>query len=327
MNKILISAFLFFICTQILISQETKPTILILDVVSIDVEESQSKIIQNYIFDQVHRSGGYVLVERSQLEKAFEEMELSMSGAVDDETAVEIGKITGAEYILLSSLAFSDGKYHISMRVVSVATTKITNTSVKSAQSFSNVDKLVEETVSYLLGAGLEKKPVDHYFTLDIGFSLGFPLDPVADVLRMAYVPKAEISYNFGFPWGALSGGLLIGSTLTSTLEDTIVAYNLYSVLVAGSIGYRTNFNSPFFLRMKTSPGAAFSFLIYPESETGGDPKTFSKISFSIMSEIGAGFSINSTYSVYAFGSFIYTMFNADDYIAVSPGIGLTFRF
>ncbi len=44
------------------------------------------------------------------LEKAVEEMELLMIGIVDEETAVQIGRFTGAQYILLSSLAFSDGE-------------------------------------------------------------------------------------------------------------------------------------------------------------------------------------------------------------------------
>jgi hypothetical protein len=326
MNKIPVSALLLICCLQLVPAQGSKPTLLVLDVAPNNVEESKCKIVQSYIFDQIHRTGGYVLVERSQLEDAFEEMQLTLSGAVDDSTAVEIGKITGAEYILLSSLSLSDGKYYISMRVVSVSTTKITNTSVKSTKSFSNIEKLVGDTVSSLLGAGLEEKDSEQYITLNVGSGPGFPLDPISDVLGLAVLVKADLAYDFGFPWGSLSCGLSIGSIFTATQKDTFVEYKLYSVMALGSLGYKTNFDSPFYLSLIVNPGAAFSFLVYPESETGGEAKVFSTISFSLLSELGAGFSFTESCSLLVFGDFVYTMFSGDDYMAVFPGIGLALK-
>ena len=318
--------FLFLVtvlCSTILLqSQETKPTLAVLDVASVNVQETQSSIVQNYILDQVHNFGSYTVVERSELESAFAEMELSLSGSVDEATAVKIGKIAGAEYILLSSLARSEGRYHISMRIVSVATSQIIKTSARSAASFARIEKHVKEAVTQLLGSGLEKKPVTGFGSLNLSFDLGFPLGAAASILTLACIPGLDAAYNFSFPWGIFSAGLSITPVITATQGDTLAAYNLFSVPVGAVLGYTTAFASPFFMSLRAGGGAACTFLVYPASETGTVPKTFITASFAVLAEIRAGFDLNDVFSVYARGTFTCIQFSTDDYMAVSPGLG-----
>lgn len=326
MKKILFLSLFFLVCTICLSAEDAKPTLLILDTVSIDVPHTQSSIVYNYIIDHVHRSGGYIIVEREHLEKVVDEMELSMSGVVDEETAVQIGRVTGAHYILLSSLAFSDEEYHLSMRVVSVETAKITNTAVESIKSFSNIDKVVDESVAYLLGMGGEKPPVERFPSVGINYRMGIPRGPTADVLGLTHLPQVKVNYHWGFGWGFLNAGLSVGCNITGAQQNVVAAYNLYSFFTGINVGYRTNFNSPLFLYLEAVPGAALSLLVYPSSVTGDEAIVFRSVGFSGIAEVGAGYTITDKLSVRVFGSLLYTMFSADDLTALSPGIGVSYR-
>lgn len=71
----------------------------------------------------------YELIERGQLEKILKEQKLGMSGAVDAATAKEIGKIAGADAIVVGSvtevqdrrwLLFPPAKATVAARMVSV---------------------------------------------------------------------------------------------------------------------------------------------------------------------------------------------------------------
>lgn len=64
-------------------------------------------------------------VERQQLEKALKEIELSSSDAVDSRTAQQIGRLLGAKYLLLGSLAKVSATARISYRLVRTETGEI----------------------------------------------------------------------------------------------------------------------------------------------------------------------------------------------------------
>lgn len=50
----------------------------------------------------------YQIVERSSLDKVFKELGLQNSGVVDPNTAIEIGNLSGSDYILLGSVVSAD---------------------------------------------------------------------------------------------------------------------------------------------------------------------------------------------------------------------------
>jgi hypothetical protein len=152
MKRIVSAVFLLIASAVLFFGQEDKPTLAILDVVAQGVDASRGKVVYEYIMDRINRTGNYAIVERAALDKALKELEISNSQIVDEKTAIEIGKIAGAQYILVSSLIQDEKTYYLSMRVVSVKTGKITRTSIKKTDQFSNVESLTADTVEYLLG-------------------------------------------------------------------------------------------------------------------------------------------------------------------------------
>jgi len=92
-------------------------------------------------------------VDRQEFDKIFEEIKLSMSGISDEKTAVEAGKVIGAEYILLGSFIKLGNKVKITCRMVRTETSEIVyTTNVKGTyeQLFDLEEVLAEKIESYV---------------------------------------------------------------------------------------------------------------------------------------------------------------------------------
>lgn len=68
---------------------------------------------------------GVAMVERTQLQAILNELELGHSGQVDPETAAQVGKLLGAEYMVLGTYFEMMGTLRIDARLVKVETGEI----------------------------------------------------------------------------------------------------------------------------------------------------------------------------------------------------------
>jgi TolB-like protein len=82
-------------------------------------------MITEAISDGILNNGQYRLVERAQLGKVMEELGFQVDDFADESKGVEIGKLSGAKYICLSSCNKSGYNYMISYRLVDVETGEI----------------------------------------------------------------------------------------------------------------------------------------------------------------------------------------------------------
>lgn len=97
-------------------------------------------------------AGGIVRpLERSALEKVFAEQELALSGMVDAGTAVRIGKLAGARYALLGTIAVVGEQIRLSCRVIDVETGEI----VYAGSAYGDADEIfgIEEDLAGLIEA------------------------------------------------------------------------------------------------------------------------------------------------------------------------------
>jgi len=69
------------------------------------------------------------IVERKYIKKIVEELKLQMTGLVNEETAVEIGNIIGANYFIFGSVTIMGQNIALDARVVNVETAEIISTS------------------------------------------------------------------------------------------------------------------------------------------------------------------------------------------------------
>jgi curli biogenesis system outer membrane secretion channel CsgG len=66
--------------------------------------------------------GQYTVIERGMVEQVLQEQELQLTGAVDSETAVELGKLMGAQFVIIGSIVKTGTVYTINSRVIDVET-------------------------------------------------------------------------------------------------------------------------------------------------------------------------------------------------------------
>ncbi len=96
------------------------------------------------------------LVERQRLKALMDEIGLSMTGAVDERTALRVGKLLGANHLILGSFMKFRNQVRVNARVVRTETGEITGTA-KVTGNFEKIFELEERLVGEILSAGLER--------------------------------------------------------------------------------------------------------------------------------------------------------------------------
>lgn len=99
-----------------------KQTLAILDFESIGSEEYLGKAVAEIIRTELVGTKKFRVAERAQIKKALSEQELQMTGAIDDESAVQIGKLLGADLIIVGSVVKIGTSYTINSRLIDVQT-------------------------------------------------------------------------------------------------------------------------------------------------------------------------------------------------------------
>ena len=106
-------------------------------------QERIGKAVTDMLTTEIAKTGCFVLVEREQLAKVMAEQALGQTGAVDEASAPKVGKLLGAEFVLIGSVTqfgvrtqasegfFSDSKTQfadaaVDIKLVNVETGEIT---------------------------------------------------------------------------------------------------------------------------------------------------------------------------------------------------------
>ena len=90
------------------------------------------------VIETLSESGTYELVEREQLILALEEIDLSTTLPVDEETRLRIGHICGARFMVFGSYVVIGKVMRLDLRLVEVETGKV----VKAAQKTTSAGNL-----------------------------------------------------------------------------------------------------------------------------------------------------------------------------------------
>jgi TolB-like protein len=99
-----------------------KQTVAILDFESIGSEEYLGKAVAEIIRTELVGTKKFRVAERAQIKKALSEQQLQMTGIIDDESAVQIGKLLGADLIIVGSVVKIGTSYTINSRLIDVQT-------------------------------------------------------------------------------------------------------------------------------------------------------------------------------------------------------------
>jgi len=102
---------------------EPESSVIFLNVVS-EYPELSKYIIDELITNAVN-DNNFSVVDRSQLEEIMAEQDFQLSGAVDDDEAVKIGKLAGAQTIISGSMQEIGDEFRLMVRALSVETATV----------------------------------------------------------------------------------------------------------------------------------------------------------------------------------------------------------
>ncbi len=127
------------------------------------------KAIPESIITRMAKDGKLEIVERSRLQDAISEMKLGMSGVVDEQTAVEVGRAVGANAILVGSYVRIGSMIQINARLIDVKTSRIIKADSKRGRVGEEIFTLMDETAQsmedQLIGQSPNKQIEFHHVT------------------------------------------------------------------------------------------------------------------------------------------------------------------
>jgi TolB-like protein len=185
---------------------KNKSTVAVLDFESIGAEEHLGKAVAEIIRTELVGTQDYRVVERAQINRALSEQTLQKSGLIDDESAVQLGKIIGADLIVIGSVVKIGTAYTINSRMIDVKTGEAKLGRNVTGNDLNLLTSLSQELIQNLFGGSVkpsatetipEKRPVkgasagrwhydERYWIVD-GNSLrnaGYPKDVIAWLAR-----------------------------------------------------------------------------------------------------------------------------------------------
>lgn len=95
----------------------------------VTAQNDEHKAVAEYFSEQILITASklqrFKLVERKDLQKILQELELQLSGLIDEKNAVKVGYLLGAEVLITGTLYIKDGKYEIFIKLLRVGTGEI----------------------------------------------------------------------------------------------------------------------------------------------------------------------------------------------------------
>jgi hypothetical protein len=137
--------------------------------------------------------GSFTLVERRNLDSVQEEILLQLSGEISDESAADIGKIVGAETVLMMTVKPFGKLYRFTMRAVSVQS--------PTNQGIRNVQVKIDETMSLLTGREAGEAWKTKRFSLGLRGGASLHFYDAGDMYQDT-MPDPGVSVDFAVQFG-----------------------------------------------------------------------------------------------------------------------------
>ena len=110
------------------------PVIAVLDFDALGISEQEAQVLTNRVRANLVRTGAYTVIDRGQMQGILEEQDFQQTGCVSDECAVEVGALLGASLMLAGSIGRFGSLWTIEMRIMDVATSRITKSASYDVQ-------------------------------------------------------------------------------------------------------------------------------------------------------------------------------------------------
>lgn len=114
------------------------------------IDEGTIIAVREIVSSVFVNSGDYAIVERSLLDKVMNEAKFTHSDVVDDSQATELGKLAGADKVVLSVLTRAGSKNMLSVKLIDVKTATVEKQQAKVVSSNDLLDFVEPLTLELL---------------------------------------------------------------------------------------------------------------------------------------------------------------------------------
>jgi hypothetical protein len=149
---------LLFAFAQALSAQEEKPRVAIFDPAGTakNMDEGMAVVVREMVSAAIVNSGKYNIVERSLIDRVLKEQKFSNSGAVDETQISAIGKLAGANKVVLSVLSSAGSdKVLLSLKIIDVESAGIESQKTKVVKTDNLLDEITPLALA-LIGETVE---------------------------------------------------------------------------------------------------------------------------------------------------------------------------
>jgi len=140
------------------VSTDSIPSIAIMDFNVIGIDKDDALSLTERLRSEIINLKQFIVLERSAIQALLEEQKFQYSGSVDENTASELGKIIGAQYIHIGTVSKIGKTYSVDSRLINVATA----TAIRSADFThkGEIDGLIEgmKSIAYQISDFSYKK-------------------------------------------------------------------------------------------------------------------------------------------------------------------------
>ena len=142
MKKYLTLLFALFAAHWAMANEDPSLNIAVFDPTSsgTSIDDGTRIAIREIISSTIVNTGKHTIVERSLLEKVMQEQQFTNSGIVAESDATEIGKMAGANKIILSVVTLTGGRNMLSIKMIDVRTANVDRQQVKVVTSGELLD-------------------------------------------------------------------------------------------------------------------------------------------------------------------------------------------
>ncbi|MEK6742345.1 MAG: FlgO family outer membrane protein [Nitrospirota bacterium] len=139
--------------------------------------KDMGKIVAEWLITGLVETGRFDVIERRLLEKLLEEQKLGVTGAIDPNSAAQLGKILGVRIIVSGTVTSLEGYTEINARLINVDSASIIAAEKVRAGSAEKLRDLVNKITDKIVLAfpmeGYIVQRVDKKVTIDLGKQIG----------------------------------------------------------------------------------------------------------------------------------------------------------
>ena len=112
-----------------------------------NVDEETASGVMVFIENAFVNVGKVRVVDRQNIAKIVKEYEFQQSDLTDQSTAVEIGKLSGADIIVIGSISYVGKRYYLNIKLISVETGEIIGSSIDEASDATGFYQMCNQAV------------------------------------------------------------------------------------------------------------------------------------------------------------------------------------